>query len=114
MVLVLATDLSLAYRERSRVRFMIGRVNERRAVGFETVAQRESRVIEVARHDANVVDLECAFDKVMVADGGSKLLQCDREICILHLSRQGFANRLIEALGPINIPFIARRKQRSK
>jgi len=84
------------------------------AAGFKTVAERKGRVIQVAGGDTEIIDFEFAFHQIVIADSSPELLHRDREVCVLHLSCQGFADRLVKPLWPVNVPFIARYEQRTE
>ena len=61
--------------------------------------------------DFNIVDIDGAFDKLVIADLGSALIKRDGEVRILHLSGQGLTQGLAEALGAVYVPFVAGRKK---
>ncbi len=114
--LVGALRRPLAARERWRMRLVVGGVDERRAVGLDPVAERQRRVVHVVGGDADVVDLDAAFDQVVVADLGGELLDRDRKIGVLHLARERLADRRPEAARsvdvPLEVPLEQRRQER--
>ena len=102
--LVGAARRPLAAREGRRMRLVIGGVDDRRAVGLDPVAERQRRMVHVVRGDAHVVDLDAAFDQVVVADLGGELLDRDREVRVLHLARERLADRRPEAARAVDVP----------
>jgi len=56
-------------------------------------------MIEVARRDLDVPNAQPPLDELMVANGGTKLLEGDRKVGVLHLAREGLAQALAEAGG---------------
>src|SRR5262249_60228418 len=79
---------------------------------LQPIAERERGMVEIARRHLDVVDLEGALDQVVIADRGAELVECDREITVLHLPGERFAQGLAESFGAINVPFVARLEQR--
>src|SRR6478609_2366649 len=64
--------------------------------------------------DFDVVDIEGAFDKIMIMNCSFELIRCYGKISVLHLTSERFAQRLVETLGTIDVPLIARHKQRGE
>ena len=64
--------------------------------------------------DFDVVDIEGAFDKIVVMDCSSELIRCYGKISVLHLTSERFAQGLVETLGTIDVPLIARHKKWSE
>ena len=69
---------------------MVAGIDNHATVSLEPVAQRQRGVVEVLRPDMDILDLELALDQLMVADGGTELVDGDREVRGLHLPRQAF------------------------
>ena len=88
-------------------RLVIGGVHDRCAVDLEPVAEGQRRVVEVPRRDGDVVDLELAFDEIVVLDRRAEVEELDREVGVLHLARQRLVDRLVEAPGPVDVPHVA-------
>ena len=57
---------------------------------------------------------EGAFDKIVVMDCSSELIRCYGKISVLHLTSERFAQGLVETLGTIDVPLIARHKKWSE
>src|SRR5690242_6069304 len=64
--------------------------------------------------DFDAVDIEGAFDKIVVMDCSSELIRCYRKISVLHMTSERFAQGLVETLGTIDVPWIARHKKWSE
>src|SRR5438270_10737974 len=77
----------------SRVRFVVTSIDHAGAAHLQPIAEGEGRMVEVARGDADVIDLETTLDEVMKKDAGTELIECDREVNVLHLSRERPAKR---------------------
>ena len=71
-------------------------------------------MVQVVGGDLEVVNIESAFNKIMIADRGSELIERYRKISVLHLPGECFAQRLVETLWPVNVPLASRCKERSK
>jgi hypothetical protein len=50
----------------------------------------------------------------VIADGGAQLRECDREIRVLHLPREGPLELLAQASGRVDVPLIAGCEERCK
>ena len=114
MAQILARDLSFPASQRAGVGLVIAAINHGHPVRLEPIAEGQGGMVQVMRGDLDIVDDERAFDKVMIADAGLELIERDREIGVFHLPGQGFAQRLAEPLGSIDVPFAAGDKKRSK
>src|SRR5260370_27964517 len=57
-------------------------------------------------------DLEGAFDEIVIMNRGPEVVWCHRKIAVLHLTGERFAQGLAQALGAVDVPFVAGRKQR--
>ena len=55
-----------------RMRLVIARVDDGDAVRLEPIAERERRMVEILRRDANVADVEDAFHDVVVPDARAR------------------------------------------
>src|SRR5215467_14072377 len=64
--------------------------------------------------DFDVVDIEGAFDKIVIMNCGSELIRCYRKISVLHLTCERFAQGLVEALGTVDVPVIASHEKRGE
>ena len=71
-------------------------------------------MVQVSRSDRDVIDLEFAFDQLVVVDLGAHFIEPHREIGILHLPGQRFLDGLPDASGRVNVPFVSWHKKRSK
>ncbi len=99
---------------KSRVRFVVTSIDHAGAAHLQPIAEGEGRMVQVARGDADVIDLETTLDEVMKKDAGTELIECDREVNVLHLSGKRVAKRLAETGRPIDIPVTPGNKQRRK
>ena len=77
---VAADDLPLATGDLAGERLMVAGIDNHATVRLEPVAQRQRGVVEVLRPDMDILDLELALDQLMVADGGTELVDGDREV----------------------------------
>src|SRR5678816_954507 len=98
----------------SRVRFVVTSIDHAGAAHLQPIAEGEGRMVQVARGDVDVIDLETTLDEVMKKDAGTELIECDREVNVLHLSGKRLAKRLAEPGRPIDIPVTPGNKQRRK
>src|SRR5207302_10160662 len=89
---------------KSRVRFVVTSIDHAGAAHLQPIAEGEGRMVQVARGDADVIDLETTLDKVMKKVAGTELIECDREVNVLHLSCKRDANRSSEYVWPIVCP----------
>src|SRR5262245_16537125 len=64
--------------------------------------------------DFDVVDIEGAFDKIVIMNCSSELIRCYGKISVLHLTSERFAQRLVETLGTVDVLLIAGHKERSE
>ena len=64
--------------------------------------------------DFDVVDIEGAFDKIVIMNCSSELIRCYGKISVLHLTCERFAQGLVETLGTVDVPLIARHKKRGE
>jgi len=71
------------------MRLMVSGINHHRPTGLQAVSQGQSRVIEIARQNMGLPNIEGPLDEVVIANGGAELLEGDREIGVLHLPREG-------------------------
>lgn len=114
MLEVLALKFTRPVRQLSRVRFVIGRINNHCPTGLKPVSERERWMIEVARSDGDIVDLKRTLDEFMVADFGAKLVELNRKVSILHLPRESVAQRFAHAFRSVDVPLAAGRKEGSE
>src|SRR5262249_12470625 len=64
--------------------------------------------------DFDVVDIEGAFDKIVIMNCSSELIRCYGKISVLHLTCERFAQGLVETLGTVDVTLIARHKKRGE
>src|SRR3954452_9477586 len=114
MALILALDIARAIGQGPRMWLVIAGVNDDHPVRLEPVAQRQRRMVQVLRADLDVAEIKNAFGEIMIADGSAELLQLDRKVGGLHLSREGLPHRLLEAARRIHIPFVSGNEERGK
>ena len=69
-------------------------------------------MVEILRGDANVFDRKLAFHYFMILHVCGERVQRDREVGVIHLRREHFAERLAKPARPVNVPLIARHKER--
>ena len=112
MPAVLAGQLAAALGQLAAVRLVVGGVHDADAVDLQPVAERQRRVIEVARGHADVADREVALHEVVVAQRGLELLHADREVLVLHLPGQGVAQRLAQAARGVHVPLVTAQEER--
>ena len=98
----------------NQIWLVIAAIGNRCAVGLKAVPQRQPRMIQVARRHLYIIDLKRAFQQIVVADFGTKLLGRYRKISVLHLAAQGVPDALMQPLGAINVPLPVWRKKRCK
>src|ERR1700674_3048303 len=65
---------------RRHVWLMIGGIDYCHTVGFQSITERQGRMIEVLRSDADIPDLQRTLDQIMVVQRGVQILESDREI----------------------------------
>src|SRR6266853_314501 len=94
------------------MRFVVGRVDDGRPAHVEAIAQRQRRMVQVARCDAPTVEAKGALNEVVEVNCRPKLLQSEWEIRVLHLSSQGLLQAVPQSSRSIDIPGIARHKER--
>ena len=94
------------------VRFVIGRVDDARAVRFQPIADGERGVVEILRGDAHVADREPALDHFVKMHVRGERVQRDREVGIIHLPGEHVAQRLAEAARAVDVPLVARDEER--
>jgi hypothetical protein len=64
--------------------------------------------------DFDIVDVEGAFDKIVITNCSSELIRCDGKVSVLHLTGERFAQGLVETLGTVNVPLVARYEERGE
>jgi len=64
--------------------------------------------------DFDVLYMEGAFDKIMITNCSHELIGCDGKVCVLHLTGECFAQGLVETLGTVNVPLVARHEERGE
>jgi hypothetical protein len=64
--------------------------------------------------DFDVVDIEGAFDKIVIMNCSSKLIRGYGKISVLHLTCECFAQGLVETLWTVDVPVIASHKKRGE
>ncbi len=92
--------------------FVVRRVHDRCAVDVEPVAERDSRVVEVAGGDHRPAEVEASLDEILVVDLGLQLFEGDGEVAVLHLPRQDLAQRCAEAARTVDAPPVVGLEQR--
>ena len=78
-------------RERPSVGLVVGRIDERHPIGLQAVSEREGRMVQVARGDADVGNGEGPLDQVVVSHGRPELLEADGKVHVLHLAGERLA-----------------------
>ncbi len=76
------------------MRFVIGGIDHDDTVVLEPEPEAERRVIEVLRTHLEVTDPELTLDQIVIVDGRTHLLGRHREVRVLHLSGERFADRI--------------------
>src|SRR5215510_6581885 len=93
---------------------MIAAIDNCRAIRLQPVSQRQRRMVQVMSDDSDVVDVEGAFDKIVIANGSSELIRRDGKVSVLHLTGERFTQGLVETLGTVDVPLIARHEERGE
>src|SRR5262245_19747439 len=93
---------------------MVESVNESYTIRPQLVPQGQRRMVKVLGFDRNVIERQGPFDQVVVVNGGTELLELQREIRILHLPGQRLAQRRSQSARRIAVPFIPGPKERSE
>ena len=91
---------------------MITGIHDHDAIDLEAIAKCQSRVVQIPRLDIDLAEPERALDEIMIAGRGAKVLQTDRKVGLLHLPGESIAQGVAEAVGPVDVPFIAGHEQR--
>ena len=92
--------------------FVVGRVDDGCPAHVEAIAQRQRGMVQVARCDSPTVEVKGALNEVVEANGRPKLLQGYRKIRVLHLPSQGLLQAVSQSSWSIDIPGVARYKER--
>jgi hypothetical protein len=93
---------------------MIAAIDNCRAIRLQPVSQRQRRMVQVMSDDSDVVDVEGAFDKIVIANCSSELIRRDGKVSVLHLTGERFAQGLVKTLGTVNVPLVARYEERGE
>ena len=93
--------------KRTRMRFVIGRIDKGDAARLKPVAQGERRVIEVAAGNLDVANPQPSLDELAITNCGAELLKGYGKVGRLHLARQGLSQALAEAVRRVDVPFKA-------
>src|SRR5437764_12674851 len=96
------------------VRFVVSGVDDGCPAHVEAIAQRQRRMVQVASCDAPTVEVKGALNEVVEANGRPKLLQGERKVRVLHLSSQSLLQAFPQSSRSIDIPGVAREKERPK
>jgi hypothetical protein len=64
--------------------------------------------------DLDVVDIEGAFNKIVIMNCSFELIRRYGKISVLHLTGERFAQGLAETFGTVDVPLIARHKKRGE
>jgi hypothetical protein len=105
---VTAGNLSLARCKLRIEGLMIRGIDQNRAIDFDPEAEGQRRMIHIVRLDLYVVDPKAPFEQLMKVNVGRHLIQANRKIRILHLSRQGVFDRLAKSSWGVDLPFASR------
>jgi hypothetical protein len=111
---ILPGDLPVACCQTAGVGLVVTGIHHRHPVGLQPISERERRMIQIAGGNLDIVYIEGALDEIVIANLSSALIECDREIGILHLPGQAFTERLAESLGAVYVPFVAGDKKWSE
>src|SRR5439155_1608121 len=82
-------------------------IDDRHAVSFEPIAERESRMIQVLGGDAHATDCQCSLAEIVITDRRGQLREGDRKIWMLHLRGQNCFEALAQAARRVEIPLAA-------
>src|SRR5262245_393072 len=93
---------------------MITAIDNRRAICLQPVSERQGRMVQVMSDDFDVLDMECAFDKIVITNCSCELIRRDGKVGVLHLTCERFAQGLVETLGAVNVPLVARYEERGE
>src|SRR4030095_3430193 len=94
------------------VRFVVSRVDDGCSTHVEAIAQRQRRMVQVACCDPPTVEVKGPLNEVVEANGRPKLLQGERKVRVLHLASQGLLQAVSQSSWSIDIPGVARYKER--
>jgi hypothetical protein len=97
-----------------RVWLMIRGIDYGHTVGFQPITERQGRMIEVLRRDADIADFQRSLDQIMVLQRGVQILEGDREIDRLHLPGQRLAEGGADAARTIDVPNVTGFEERFK
>jgi hypothetical protein len=111
---ILSRDIPVAGCQYPRVRFVVTGIHERYVVGLQPITERERWMIQIVGGDLDIVNIEGALNKVVIANPCCALIERDREIGVLHLPGQGFTQGLAETLRSVYVPFVTGHKKRSE
>src|SRR5215475_13672710 len=96
------------------VRFVVSRVDDGCSTHVEEIAQRQRRMVQVACCDLPTVEVKGALTEVVEVNSRPKLLQGYRKVRVLHLASQGLLQAVAQSSWSIDIPGVARYKERRK
>ena len=99
---------------RRRVRLVVRRIDDGHAIRFQSITERQRRMMQVLRGDVDVTDLQRPLHEIMVVQRGAKFLEGDRKIRGLHLSGQRLAQRRADATRTIDVPLVTANEKRCK
>src|SRR5712691_1958461 len=88
------------------VRFVVGRVDDGCPTHVEAIAQRQRRMVQVARCDSPAIEVKGALNEVVEANCRPKLLQVYRKVRVLHLPSQGLRQAVSQSSRSIDIPSV--------
>src|SRR6202049_2935991 len=97
-----------------RVWLVIRGIDYGHTVGFQPITERQGRMIEVLRGDADIADLQRPLDQIMVVQRGVQIVEGDWEIDRLHLPGQRLAEGGADAARTIDVPHVTGFEERFK
>src|SRR5437667_11744070 len=96
------------------MRLVVGGIDDRHAIRFQSITERQRRMMQVLGGDVDVTDLQRPLHEIMVVQRGAKFLEGDRKIRGLHLSGQRLAQRRADATRTIDVPLVTTNEERCK
>src|ERR1035438_10081351 len=96
------------------IRLVIAEMQQRRAIRFQPVAQRDSGMIQKLRADLDSFHIVRTFREVMISDRRTQLSQLNRKVSVLHLARKNLRKGILGALRTAHVETIPRHKQRDE
>ena len=105
-------DRALPRGQRGGVRFVIAAVRHACAIRLESISQGQCRMVQKARRDLDITNIERALDEVVVMNFRCEMLQRDRKVSVLHLTGERCPHAVRKAFRAVHMPGISRNEKR--